>query len=113
VGKPVVPQKQVDGICVTVRVDMEIEVTVTQAEELDIIGRIDEVMFCVGVMEDDGAEVVFAVVGNDMVVEFMEGVAEGDWLPDLGWLFVDEENVLVEFALGVGMVEEAPDGRVW
>lgn len=107
------PQKQVDGICVTVRVDMETEVIVTHAEELDVTGRIDEVMFCVGVMEDDGAEVVLAVVGNDMVVEFMEGVAEGDWLPDLGWLFIDAENVLVEFALGVNMVVEAPDGRVW
>lgn len=39
--------------------------------------------------------------------------AGGDWLPDLPWLLVDAENVEDEFALGVGMVEEALDGRVW
>lgn len=64
VGKPVVPQKQVDGICVTVTVEIDTEVIVTQAEELDIAGGMDEVIFGVGVTEDGGADVVFAVVGT-------------------------------------------------
>lgn len=113
IGNELVPQKHVDGICVTKLVETDTEVTVTQEDELLVIGgTIDDVIFGEGGIGGDGeGDVLFdGEVGRGIVVE-LEGVEVGANEPPLWPEGVEAEKGEDELTLGLGMLDDGSGGR--